>query len=167
VLGRARASVAAGRSKALRVRLTRKGRTALRRVSRYRATVRVTVDPTGAPLRLQQTLALRKVNLRRIARRGLPYAARCAEPCSIAANLLMTARDARRHGLRAPGGKPVAVAAASAKRSAKGSQFVLRLRKSTRKALLRAQRLNVTLEAKVSGATGPSHRTTQRLTIRR
>jgi subtilisin-like proprotein convertase family protein len=167
VLGRARASLAAQRSRAIKVKLTRKGRSALRKGSVLRARLRVTVDGAGPPLRLDQALALREVDLRRVARKGLPFTGKCSEQCTIAANLLMRARDARRHGLRAPGSRPVTVARDSAASSATSSRLVLRMRNSSRKALLRARRVDLTLEARVSAPSGPGYLTSYRLTLRR
>ena len=167
VIGRARASLAAQRSRAIKVKLTRKGRSALRRGSVLKARLRVTVDGAGAPLRLDQALALREVDLRRVARKGLPFTGKCSEQCSIAANLLMRARDARRHGLRAPGSRPVRVAGDSAAPSATSSRLVLRMRNASRNALLDARRLDLTLEARVSAPGAPGYRTSHRLTLRR
>jgi subtilisin-like proprotein convertase family protein len=165
LLGRARASLAAQRSKALRLKLTRKGRAALRGVFRRKARLLVTVDGAGPPLRLDQALVLRKVDPRRVARRGLPLAARCSEQCSVAASLLMNARDARRHGLRAPGGRSVPVGG-GASSSATTARLVVRVRQSSRKVFRSARRLNVTLQATVQGPSGPRHRVSHPLTLR-
>ncbi len=165
LLGRASTSLGAGRSKAIRVKLTRTGRTRLREASTYRATLRVTVDGAGPALVVNQKLALREIDLRRVASRGLAFTGRCSRSCSIGAELLMKSGEARRHGLRAPGSKPVSVAEATTGRST-SSKLVLRLRKSSRKRLSRARRVNVTMEARVSASTGPSHRTSYGLTLR-
>jgi subtilisin-like proprotein convertase family protein len=167
VLGRALASLPARRSSAIKVKISRKGRSALRKASTLKAKLRVTVDAAGQPLRLDQALALREVDLRRVARKGLPFTGKCSEQCSIAANLLMRARDARRHGLRAPGSRPVLVAGDSAASSATSSRLVLRMRNASRKALLRARRVNLTMEARVSAPEAPGYRAAYRLTLRR
>jgi subtilisin-like proprotein convertase family protein len=163
VLGRASASLGAQRSKAIRVKLTPRGRAALRRVSRVKAELRVTVSG-AAPLALSQSLVLREVDMRRVVRRGLPFAGRCSESCSIAASLLMKARDAVRHGLPAPGNKAVAVGAVS---SSTSSKLVLRLRKPSLKRLLRDRRLGLTVKATVTARNGRSHSPSYRLTVRR
>ena len=165
LLGRASTSVGAGRSKAIRVKLTRTGRTRLRGTPTYGATLRVTVDGAGPALGVNQKLVLREIDLRRVADRGLAFTGRCSRSCSIGADLLMKPGEARRHGLRAPGRKPVSVAEATSRRST-SSKLVLRLRKSSRKRLSRARRVNVTMEARVSASTGPSHRTSYGLTLR-
>jgi hypothetical protein len=162
VLGRASASLGAQSSKAIRVKLTRQGRAAVRRVSRLKAKLRVTVSAT--PVAMNQSLVLREVDMRRAARRGLPFAGRCSESCSIAARLLMGARAAVRHGLRAPGNKPVAVGAAS---SSTSSKLLLRLQKPSLKRLLRDRRLNLTFKATVTAQNGRSHSPSYRLTVRR
>jgi subtilisin-like proprotein convertase family protein len=167
VLGRARASLVAQRSRAIKVKLTGKGRSALRGGSVLKARLRVTVDGAGAPLQLDQALALREVDLRRVARKGLPFTGKCSEQCTVAANLLMRARDARRHGLRAPGSRPVRVGGGSAAPSATSSRLVLRMRNASRKALLGARRVDLTLEARVSAPGAPGYRTSHRLTLRR
>ena len=156
---------ARGRSKAIRVKLTRTGRTRLRGTPTFRTTLRVTVDGAGPALGVNQKLVLREIDLRRVADRGLAFTGRCSRSCSIGADLLMKPREARRHGLRAPGRKPVSVAEATSRRST-SSKLVLRLRKSSRKRLSRARRVNVTMEARVSASTGPSHRTSYGLTLR-
>ena len=165
LLGRASTSVGAGRSKAIRVKLTRAGRTRLRGTPTFRTSLRVTVDGAGPALGVNQKLVLREIDLRRVADRGLAFTGRCSRSCSIGADLLMKPREARRHGLRAPGRKPVSVAEATSRRST-SSKLVLRLRKSSRKRLSRARRVNVTMEARVSASTGPSHRTSYGLTLR-
>ena len=162
LLGRTTASLGAQRSKAIKVTLTRAGRTALRRASNYKAILAVTVDGAGDALRVKQSIALRKVDIARVARRGLAFAGRCSRSCSMTANLLLSPGEARRHGLRAPGRKAVPVAEATS-----SSKLVLRLRKSSRERLLRARRVNLTMEAKVSASTGPSNRASYRLTLRR
>lgn len=162
VLGRASASLGAQSSKAIRVKLTRQGRTALRRGSRLKAKLRVTVS--GTPVAISKSLVLRKIDMRRMVRRGLPFAGRCSESCSIAASLLMKARDAVRHGLPAPGSQAVAVGTAS---SATSSKLALRLRKPSLKRLLRDRRLSLTVKATVTGRSGLSHSPAYRLTVRR
>jgi subtilisin-like proprotein convertase family protein len=165
VLGRARATLAAQRSRAIRVKLTRTGRAALRRASTLKAKLRVTVDGAGAPLTLNQSIVLREIDVGRFARRGLAFAGRCSERCSIAGSLLMRARDARRHGFRAPGSAPVRVAGATATSPATSAKLVLRVKKASRKRLARARRVNLTMEASVRAPTGPGHRTSYRLTL--
>jgi subtilisin-like proprotein convertase family protein len=165
LLGRTSTSVGAGRSKAIRVKLTRTGRTRLRGASTYRATLRVMVGGAGQTLAVNRRLVLREIDLRRVARRGLAFTGKCSRSCSIGANLLMKPGEARRHGLRAPGRKPVSVAEATTRRST-SSKFALRLAKSSRSRLSRARRVNVTMEARVSASTGPSHRTSYGLTLR-
>ena len=162
LLGRTTASLGAQRSKAIKVTLTRAGRAALRRASNYKAILAVTVDGAGDALRVNQSIALRKIDIARVARRGLAFAGRCSRSCSMTANLLLSPGEARRHGLRAPGRKAVPVAEATS-----SSKLVLRLRKSSRERLLRARRVNLTMEAKVSASTGPSNRASYRLTLRR
>jgi subtilisin-like proprotein convertase family protein len=167
VLGRAAATLAARRAKPINVKLTGNGRAALRRVSALKAKLRVKLDGAGAPLTLSQSVVLREIDLSRVARRGLPFVGKCSKTCSIAANLLMSAREARRHGLRAPGSRPVPVAGTTRTPSASGSKLVLRLRKSSRERLLRARRVNLTMKATVSAPSAPSHRTSYRLTLHR
>jgi subtilisin-like proprotein convertase family protein len=167
LLGRASKTLAPHSPAAIRVKLTKKGRGALRKAAKSKAKLTMTVAGTRSRVTLSHTIIFRKVNLRRVADRGLPFAGRCSEQCSISAQLLMPAPDAIRHGLRAPGGTPVPVAGASARSSAGTSRLVLRLTRSSRKALLRARRAKVTFEAVVQAPSGPAHRTSHRLTLRR
>ena len=150
LLGRASRSVGTNSGTSLRVKLTKTGRAALRgSTKKAKLTVGVAVSGRNRAL-LSQTVNFRKVNLKRVAGRGLSYAGSCLEQCSIAANLLMQA-------------KPVA----KTKSLAGTTRLVLRPSKAYRKVLLRAPRLKMTLKAVVQAASGPSQRTSQVLTVRR
>jgi hypothetical protein len=84
----------------------------------------------------------------------------------MSAKLLMQARDAKRFGLP-PSSAPVPVAGGNASSAARTTRLTLRPRKASRKALLRARQLKMTFEAVVRGSSGPSHRATHSLTLRR
>ena len=166
VLGGARTAVGANSSVALRVRLTKKGRAAVRKAKKANLTTTVTVG-TRSRLVLNQPVTFRKLNLRRVASRGLSFAGLCPESCSMSANLLMRARDAKRYGLRPPSSAPVPVAGGNASSAARTTRLTLRPSKASRKALLRARQLKMTFEAVVRASSGPSHRATHTLTLRR
>jgi hypothetical protein len=163
LLGRGVARFAGRGTKAIRVKLTAAGRRALRGVARLKAKLRLRGKGAGAPPSWERSLMLRRMDVARVARRGLTFAARCSASCSIAANLVMGPHEARRLGLRAPGGEAVAVAGSTGLASTRSSRFVLRPRKSTRRALLRARRTKVTLRATV----GLTQRVSYPLTLHR
>ena len=166
VLGRASRAVGANSHATLRVKLTKKGRTGLRNAKKANLTTTVAVG-TRSRVVLNQPVTLRKLNLRRVASRGLSFAGLCAEPCSMSANLLMRASDAKRYGLRPPSSAPVPVAGGNASPAARTTRLTLRPSKASSKALRRARRLKVTFEAVVRASSGPSHRATYALTLRR
>jgi Bacterial Ig-like domain len=166
VLGRASTAVGANSSVAVRVRLTKQGRAAVRKAKKANLTTTVTVG-TRSRVVLKQPVTLRKLNLRRVANRGLSYVGLCPESCSMSAKLLMRARDAKRYGLRPPGSAPVPVLGGDASSAARTTRLTLRPSKASRKALLRARQLKMTFEAVVRASSGPSHRATHTLTLRR
>ena len=167
LLGRATKTLAAQAPSAIRVKLTQKGRSAVRRSARLQAKLSVKIAGSGRRVSLSRAVLIGHVGLGRVAGRGLAFAGRCSEQCSLSAKLLMRAPDARRHGLKAPGARPVAVAGGSARSSAGTTRLVLRLTKASRKALRRARSVNVTFEAVVRARSGPSHKASHRLTLRR
>ena len=151
----------------IRVKLTKEGRARLRRSGKLTAKLTTTVSVgSRARVELAQKVTFRKVNLSRVASRGLRFVGRCPEPCSMAANLLMRASDARRYGLRPPSSAPVPVARATA-RAATTTNLVLKPGKASAKAMRRARRLKMTFEAVVSGLSGPSQNASHVLTLRR
>jgi subtilisin-like proprotein convertase family protein len=168
LLGSSSARVSANRARALRVRLSRRARRALRGARPLKATLSVHVSAGGRAVSLRRSITLhRRVGLRRIARSGLRLAGACSEACTMRGGLVIDARTARRLGLKASGGGPLTVASGTAPVSSTGSRLTLRLTRSARGAVLRARMLTLTLEALVSGATGPEQRAAGRLTLRR
>jgi subtilisin-like proprotein convertase family protein len=157
VLGRATRTLARHAPAAISVKLTKKGQAALRRSSKLKAKLTTTVAGTRSRVVLPQTVAFRKVDLRRVADRGLSFAGRCSEPCAMAAKLLM----------RASGGRTIPLAAGSARSSSATARLALRPSKSARRTLLRARRANLTFEAVVQAPSGPSHRAAHRIALRR
>jgi len=166
VLGGRSRAVGANSSATLRVKLTKKGRAAVRKAKKAILTTTVAVGARSR-LVLNQPVTFRKLNLRRVANRGLSFAGLCPESCSMSAKLLMQARDAKRYGLRPPGSAPVPVAGGNASSAARTTRLTLRPTKASRKALLRARQLKMTFEAVVRASSGPSHRATHTLTLRR
>jgi subtilisin-like proprotein convertase family protein len=167
-LGSSSARVSANAARALRVPLSRGARAALRGVRSLKATLSVHISGGARVVSLRRGITLhRRAGLRRIARSGLRLAGACSEACTLRGGLLIDAPTARRLGLTAPGGAPLTVASGTAPVSSTASRLNLRLTRSARRAVLRARRLTPTLEALVSGATGPEQRAVSRLTLRR
>lgn len=167
VLGRLEARLSKQGSRSFKVKLTRAGRSALRGRRSVNTSMRVKIVAGKRTLSLKRSIVLRRIDLGRVARRGLPLAGACQEECALTAILTMGASEARHHGIRAPGGRPVTVAGGTSRASAAASRLVLKLRSAARKRLLRARTAKVTMESVVKGTFGPSHRTSHRLTLRR
>jgi subtilisin-like proprotein convertase family protein len=166
VLGSASTTVGRNSHGTLRVRLTKKGRAAVRKAKKANLTATVAVGGRSRVV-LKQPVTFRKLNLRRVASRGLSFAGQCAEHCSISASLLMRAGDAKRYGLRPPSSAPVPVAGGNASSAARTTLLTLRPNKASSRALRRARRLKMTFEAVVRASSGPSHRAAYALTLRR
>jgi hypothetical protein len=167
-IGRSSARLSANAARALSVPLSRRARSALRRVRSVTATLSVATSAGGRALTLRPSIKLhRRAGLRRIARSGLRLSGACSEACTLRAGLAIDAARARRLGLNPSGGAPVTIAGGTARASSSGSGLTLRLSRSARNAVLRARTLTPTLETFVGASTGPEQRTARRLTLRR
>jgi Bacterial Ig-like domain len=151
-----------------RVKLTRRARGALRRKSSTTATLRVTVDQGAERLTLSRTISLRRsAGLRRIASRGLRLWAICSDACPLSGKLTLSARTARRIGLKPSGSARMQVASGRATAPATTpTRLTLKVRRGARKALRRATRVTALLEA-VAGPPATSRTATRATTLRR
>jgi subtilisin-like proprotein convertase family protein len=156
VLGRVTKELARNTSAVLRVKLTKKGRAALRRAPKYRAKLTTTIARARSSVVLTQAVAFGKVEPRTVARRGLSFAGRCSELCGISAKLRMRS-----------GGRTIQVAATSPPSSSTTTRLALRPSPSARRTLRRVPRANLTFEAVLKAPSGPSHRGSHGITVRR
>jgi subtilisin-like proprotein convertase family protein len=161
--------LAAGRSSAVTLALSRAAKAALRDESSVKATLGFTISARGRSMSLRRSVALsHAVGLRRTVRRGMRLYGICSEPCTMRGRLVLSRRDARRVGLKGPRRGPVALAQGQARASRSASRLTLKVRRSYRRTLLRTRRtLTPTLEAVVRGDQGPQQRASRRLVLRR
>jgi subtilisin-like proprotein convertase family protein len=160
----------AGENRAVRLPLSRAAKAALRDERSVKATLDLKLSASGRTVTLRRvaiTLS-RAARLRRVVRRGLVFVGACSEACDLRGGLLLSAREARRLGLRVRTGQMLKVAGGELRASSSPSRLVLRIGGRYRRALLRARPgVRATLETVVRGATGPERRLSRRLTLHR
>jgi subtilisin-like proprotein convertase family protein len=147
---------------AVKVGVTRRVRTALRRSRGATATL----SATAGSVSLSRRVALRReLAPARIASRGLKLAGICSAQCTMTARLIVSASTARRLGIRTTGRK-VAVGRGGVNAAGAAAQrFNVRIAASVRRALARAKAADLTLEVTVAGSGAPSRRATRRVTL--
>jgi subtilisin-like proprotein convertase family protein len=166
-LGKGSKRLAGAGTAATIVRLNKRARTALRRRSTAKVSLRVKVTEGGRTLALSRTISLRRsAGLKRIASRGMRMWAVCSERCPLSGKLTLSAKDARRLGLKARGSARMQVASGRTTGTAgKPTRLTLKVRRGAKKALTKARKVSALLEA-VAG-TAPSRPVTRRITLRR
>ena len=152
---------------AMRVRLGKRARAALRKRSLTKATLRVTL--TGArKLTIRRTVALRRsAGLRRIAGRGLRLWAACTPSCALSGELTLSASQARRLKLKPGRAKRYEAASGRTTATATPKLLTLRVRRAARKPLARARRVTALLEAVAAAPPSPSRTARLSTTLRR
>ena len=145
-----------------RVKLTRAARRALRRSHGATATLHASAGSVA----LSKAISLRpSLKPSRLASRGLRLAGECSTACTMSARLIVSARTARRLGIRS-GGRSVAIGSGRVEAAAgRTTSFVARLTRAARTALSRARSADLTLEVVVNGAGTASRRLTRRITL--
>jgi subtilisin-like proprotein convertase family protein len=151
------------------VRLKKQARAALRRKPATAATLRVTVAEGGSTLMLSRTISLRRsAGLRRIASRGLRLWAVCSKRCPLSGKLTLSAKTARRIGLKPRGSRRMQVASGRATvPTGTPARLTLKVRAGARKALRKARRVDALLEAVAGTAPDPRRRASRGITLRR
>ena len=151
------------------VRLTKRARAALRRKKGANVSLRLTVSEGGRTLSLTRTISLRRsAGLAGVASRGLRFWAVCSERCPLSGKLTLSARDARRIGLKPRGSKRVQVAAGRTTAEAdKPTRLTLKVGRGAKKALREARRVRTLLEVVAGGASEPPRTVSRTLTLRR
>jgi subtilisin-like proprotein convertase family protein len=154
---------------AVRVRLTARARAALRGTATMRATLRATLNQGGQRLVLSRTLSLlRSAGPARVAARGLKLWTVCSESCPLSGKLTVSARAARRMGLRPKGSARMSIASGRATAPAgKPTRLTLKVRKGAKKALTRASKVVALLETVAGPQSGPQRTAKRSLTLRR
>jgi subtilisin-like proprotein convertase family protein len=150
------------------VHLTRKARFALRRRALTSATLKVTLTEGGSKLTLKRTVSLRRAaGLKRIATRGLRLWAACARRCPLKGEVTLTAKQARKLGLKPGRAKRYEVASGRTTATTTPKVLVLTVRRVARKALTRAHRVGALLEAVAGTAPNPLRTAKLSTTLRR
>jgi hypothetical protein len=167
-LGRGTKQLARAGTAATAMRLTKRARAALRGEDSTTATLRVTVVQGSDKLSLSRTISLlRSAGLKRIASRGLRLWAICSESCPLLGKLTLSARSARRIGLKPSGSARTRVASGRATAAAnRPIRLTLTVRRGAREALRKAKRVSALLEA-VAGPPSLSRTATRGMTLRR
>jgi len=152
----------AGGAGGVRVGVSRRVRTALRRSRGTTATLSVTAGSVS----LSRAIALKhELSPAGLASHGLKLAGICSSQCKMSARLIISAATARRLGIRTSG-RSVAVGTGSVTAAGSAAQtFMVRVASSVRRALSRAKAADVTLEVTVAGSGGASRRATRRITL--
>jgi subtilisin-like proprotein convertase family protein len=168
-LGSGSKRLAGAGTAAIRVRPTRRARAALRDNQSARATLRVTLDQGDERLVLSRALSLlRSAGPARVADRGLKLWAMCSESCPLDAKLTLSARTARRIGLRPTGAARMSIASGRTMApSTRPTRLTLKVRKGAKRALRRASKVGAVLETVAGPRTGPKRTAKRSLTLRR
>jgi subtilisin-like proprotein convertase family protein len=169
VLGTGSKRLGGGGTATASVPLNKRARAALRRKTTANVSLRLKLTDGGRTLSLDRTISLRRsAGLRRIASKGLRLWAACSELCPLSGNLTISAKDARRIGLRPPGSARMRVATGRANAEAgKPTRLTLNVRRGARKAMSNARRVSALLEATAGVAPNPSSTVSRTITLRR
>jgi subtilisin-like proprotein convertase family protein len=153
----------------VRVRLTARARAALRGTATTRATLRATLNQGGQSLVLSRTVSLlRSGGPAHVAARGLKLWTVCSESCPLSGKVTLSAKTARRIGLRPKGSARMSIASGRTTAPAgKPARLTLKVRKGAKKALRRASKVGALLETVAGPTSGPQRRAKRTLTLRR
>jgi subtilisin-like proprotein convertase family protein len=169
VLGKGSKRRAAAGTATATVRLNKQARAALRRKARANVSLRLKVTDGGRTLPLNQTISLRRsAGLRRVASQGLRLWAVCSERCPLNGSLTLSAKEARRIGLRPRGSRRMQVAEGRVTAPAgRPARLTLKVRRGAKKAMSKARRLSALLEATAGAAPNPVTAVKRAVTLRR
>jgi subtilisin-like proprotein convertase family protein len=155
-IGRGAARKRAAGSAAVAVKLTKKARAALRRRDSVATTVTVTLVQGSTRLTLKRPVTLRRsAGLGRIAAHGLRLWAVTTRSSVLSGALTVTARQARRIGLKPGKRKRLTVAAASVTASRTPRVITLKPGRAARRAFKRARHVSTRLETAAGRAPEP------------
>lgn len=138
------------------LKLTKRARAALRRRDSVGVTLTVTLTQGSTRLTLKRSVTLRRsAGLRRIASRGLRVWAVATRSSPLSASLTVSARQARRIGLKPGKRKRMTVGTGSTAAGGTPKQLVVRLRRTARRPFTRARRVSTLLTAVAGEAPQP------------
>jgi subtilisin-like proprotein convertase family protein len=169
VLGRGTKRLRGSGTAAAAVRLNKRARAALRGRSTANVSLHLKVTDGSTVLALNQMVSLRRsAGLKRVVSRGLRLWAVCSERCPLSGRLTLSAKDARRIGLRPRGSARMRVAAGRTTAPAdKATRLTLKVRRGARKAMSNARRVRALLEATAGTAPNPRRPVSRAITLRR
>jgi len=169
VLGKGSKRLSRAGTAAAAVRLNKRARAALRLRDVANLSLRLKLTEGGKTLALSRTISLRRsAGLRRVVSRGLGLWAVCSERCPLSGKLTLSAKAARRIGLKPRGSKRMQVAAGKATAQAgKPTRLTLKVRPGAKKAMRKARRLRALLETVTGSAPNPRRKVSRALTLRR
>jgi subtilisin-like proprotein convertase family protein len=158
-----------GGAATLRVGLTKRARAALRQRRTARATLRVTVVEGAQRLVLTRALSLhRSAGPKRVVARGLPLWTVCSARCPVSGDITISARTARRIGLRPRGSARVTIASGRTTSTAgKPARLTLKVRRGAKNALSRASNVEALLKTVAGPASGPQRTASTSVILRR
>jgi subtilisin-like proprotein convertase family protein len=150
------------------VHLTRRARFALRGRALTKATLKVTLTEGGSKLTVNRTVSLRRAaGLKRLASHGMRLWATCARRCPLKGEVTLTAKQARKLGLKPGRAKRYEVASGRTTATRTPKVLVLKVRRAARKAFTRARRVGALLEAVAGTAPNPLRTAKLSTTLRR
>ena len=153
---------------AVRVRLSRSAKAALRRRSVTRASLTLTIVDGDQTQRLSRSVALRRdAGLRRFASRGLSLWTICSRACPLSARMTVSAAAARKLGLKVSGRGRVQIGAGRTSAGTSPKQLRLKVPARMRRALGRARKVAALVEATAGTAPNPRRSARRSLTLRR
>jgi Bacterial Ig-like domain len=169
VLGRGSKRLAGAGTAAVAVRINKRARAALRRKAAASVSLRLKVTEGDRTLSLRRTISLRRsAGLRGIVSHGLRLWAVCSERCPLSGKLTLSAKDARRIGLRPRGSRRMQIAAGRATAPAgKPTRLTLKVRRGAKQAMSRARRVRARLEATAGISPDPRRTVSRAITLRR
>ena len=169
VLGNGSKRLSGAGTAAAAVKLNKRARAALRRKASANVSLRLKVTEGARTLSLNRTISLRRsAGLRRVASQGLRLWAVCSERCPLSGKLTLSAKDARRIGLKPRGSARMQVAAGRTTAPAgKAIRLTLKVRRGAKKAMSNARRVSALLEATAGAAPNPTRPVSRAITLRR
>ena len=169
VLGKGSRRLSKGGTATAAVRMNKRARAALRRRGAANLSLRLKLTDGGKAVTLSRPVSLRRsAGLRRVVSRGLRLWAMCSEKCPLSGKLTLSAKEARRIGLKPRGSKRMQVAAGKATAQArKPARLTLKVRRGAMKTLRKARTVRTLLETTAGAASGPRRSVSRALTLRR
>ena len=153
---------------AVKVRLSRPARAALKKRPWATATLGLRVMDGDHTLVLTRKIVLRRgAGLGRTVRRGMGLWAMCSQACPLRVGMSLSASNARKLGLKAKGSARVQIASGRLSGGPSAKRLVVRVKRSAKQALLRVRSVSPLLEAVAGTPPDPQRRARRSLRLRR